>query len=111
MLPLTVEIPFEQVDRARELEATTAESFGREALTLEAAVESRNDVITRSGAPDIPIRMYRPKYGSQGLGVFVFFHGGGFALGTLDSEHNRCAYLAKEAECVVVSVGTPRARA
>jgi acetyl esterase/lipase len=106
MLPLTVEIPFEQVDRARELEAQrTAESFGREALTLEAAVESRNDAIVRTGAPDVPIRIYRPKFGSQGLGAFVFFHGGGFALGTLDSEHNRCAYLAKEAECVVVSVG------
>jgi acetyl esterase len=71
---------------------------------LEAAVETRNDVIARSDAPGIPIRIYRPKYGSQGLGAFVFFHGGGFALGTLDSEHHRCAYLAREAECVVVSV-------
>ena len=105
ILPFAIEIPFEQVDLARQLEAQgTAESSGREAITLAAAVESRNEVLSRPGAPDIPVRIYRPKYGSLPLGALVFFHGGGFALGTLDSEHNRCAYLAKEAECVVVSV-------
>jgi len=104
-LPFAIEIPFQRIDRARELEAQiTAESLDREAPTLAAAVETRNWGISRPGAPDIPVRIYRPKYGNQFLGAFVFFHGGGFALGTLDSEHYRCAYLAKEAECVVVSV-------
>ena len=105
ILPFTVDIPFNQVEWARELEAQrTMDLGGPEVLTLAAALDIKDDLIPSPSSRQIPIRVYRPKYGSAGLGAFVFFHGGGFALGSLDSEHTRCAFLAREAECVVISV-------
>jgi acetyl esterase len=37
--------------------------------------------------------------------VLLFFHGGGFVLGALEEFDAFCTYLAKGAECIVVSVG------
>ncbi len=51
---------------------------------------------------DIPIRVYRPDV--QDVPVVVFYHGGGWVLGTLDSIDGVCRELANRTECVVVSV-------
>ncbi|WP_266077043.1 alpha/beta hydrolase [Haladaptatus caseinilyticus] len=51
---------------------------------------------------DIPIRVYRPDV--QEAPVVVFYHGGGWVLGTLDSIDGVCRELANRANCVVVSV-------
>ena len=59
----------------------------------------------RIGGPagEIPIRVYTP--GSAGpLPVLAWFHGGGWVLGSLDSEDGTCRRLANAAGCVVVSV-------
>ncbi|GKZ13334.1 alpha/beta hydrolase [Haladaptatus sp. T7] len=50
----------------------------------------------------IPIRVYRPDV--RDAPVVVFYHGGGWTLGTLDSIDGVCRELANRAECVVVSV-------
>ncbi|MGH0038505.1 MAG: alpha/beta hydrolase [Myxococcota bacterium] len=54
-------------------------------------------------AGPIPIRVYRPGDGDQ-RGVLVFFHGGGFVIGDLDTHDRECRVLCNEADCVVVSV-------
>jgi acetyl esterase len=51
----------------------------------------------------IPVRVYTPTSGSQLPGL-VFFHGGGFVLGTLDSSDRVCRDLAHLAGRIVVSV-------
>jgi len=52
---------------------------------------------------DIPARLYRPR--SEGsLPAIVFFHGGGFFGGTLDTVENPCKLLAEKANALVVSV-------
>jgi acetyl esterase len=51
----------------------------------------------------IPLRAYRPAAETP-TPVVVFFHGGGWTLGTLDSIDGVCRELARRAECVVVSV-------
>ncbi|MGB0388050.1 MAG: alpha/beta hydrolase [Ardenticatenaceae bacterium] len=55
------------------------------------------------GAPDVPIRIYMPKDRDEAGPGFVNFHGGGFILGNLESEHARC--LAMTAQGGAVSVG------
>ena len=65
------------------------------------------------GAPDVPIRIYR-RYGS-GLGAgpgngnaqqgIVFFHGGGWVTGGLDTHDPLCRILAAASRCLVVAVG------
>jgi acetyl esterase len=52
---------------------------------------------------DVPIRTYRPESGT--LPALVYFHGGGWSIGDLDSADPMCRRLAAEAGCVVVSAG------
>lgn len=55
-------------------------------------------------AGDVPIRLYRG-YGSTGpVPAIVFYHGGGWVTGDLDSHDGPCRVLAAESGCVVVSV-------
>ncbi|HVM96979.1 MAG TPA: alpha/beta hydrolase [Candidatus Acidoferrales bacterium] len=52
---------------------------------------------------DIPIRIYTP--GTEaGYPVLVFFHGGGWVIGSLESHDAICRTLANQASCIVVSV-------
>src|SRR3954451_21269798 len=52
---------------------------------------------------DVPIRTYRPRSGT--LPALVYFHGGGWSIGDLDTADPMCRRLAAEAGCVVVSAG------
>ncbi len=53
-------------------------------------------------AGGVPVRVYLP--GPHVPGVLVFVHGGGWALGDLDTHDALCRDLADEAGCAVVSV-------
>lgn len=52
---------------------------------------------------DIPARLYRPRT-EETLPAILFFHGGGFFGGTLDTVENPCKLLAEKANALVVSV-------
>jgi acetyl esterase len=52
---------------------------------------------------EIPIRVYTPE-GKAPMPVIVFFHGGGWVIGTLETHDPICRHLAKQAGAVVVSV-------
>jgi acetyl esterase len=51
----------------------------------------------------IPVRIYAPQ-GTAPFPVLVFYHGGGWVIGSLDSHDPLCRKLANEIGCVVVSV-------
>jgi acetyl esterase len=51
----------------------------------------------------IPVRIYTPE-GQAPFPGLVFFHGGGWVVGDLDTHDSPCRQLAKKAGCVVVSV-------
>lgn len=55
------------------------------------------------GAPEIPIRVYTPE-GDGPFPMCVYFHGGGFTIGSVDSHDPVTRRLAYEAGVVVVSV-------
>ena len=53
----------------------------------------------------IQLRIYLPEgAGGAPLPILMVFHGGGFALGDLETHDNLCRYYAKEAGAVVVAV-------
>ncbi|MDP6952351.1 MAG: alpha/beta hydrolase [Alphaproteobacteria bacterium] len=54
-------------------------------------------------ASPIPLRIYAPREG-EGLPVLVYYHGGGFVIGDLDSHDSICRRIAVAADCLVVSV-------
>ncbi|MFT5134881.1 MAG: acetyl esterase [Gammaproteobacteria bacterium] len=53
----------------------------------------------------IPTRIYRPQ-GSQdkALPALIYFHGGGWCIGNLESHDHVCRWLAAHSDCVVISV-------
>jgi acetyl esterase len=52
----------------------------------------------------IPARVYRPAGSSRRAPALVYFHGGGFVLGNLDSHDTPCRQIASEVGCVVIAV-------
>jgi acetyl esterase len=54
-------------------------------------------------AGEIPVRIYAPSTDDT-LPVLVFFHGGGWVLGSIDTHDMLCRALANRAGCMVVSV-------
>ncbi|WP_342246690.1 alpha/beta hydrolase [Pseudomonas sp. OTU5201] len=53
---------------------------------------------------ELDARLYRPE-DREDLPLLVFFHGGGFVIGNLDTHDNLCRSLARLTGAVVVSVG------
>ena len=52
---------------------------------------------------DIPIRVYRPD--AEGpLPILVWYHGGGWVIGSIETHDNTCRALANLTPCIVVSV-------
>ena len=51
---------------------------------------------------DLRVRIYRPK-GEAPLPALVYFHGGGWVMGSIETIDARCRALAQGADCVVIS--------
>lgn len=51
----------------------------------------------------IPARLYAPAH--ERLPVLLYFHGGGFTIGSIASHDTLCRVLAREGGCAVLSVG------
>lgn len=61
------------------------------------------DAMTDLGV--IPVRVYRPSSPTRSLSpAIVYFHGGGFVLGDLDTYDGVCRRLCDSSQCVIVSV-------
>jgi acetyl esterase len=77
---------------------------GREVLALEPPPVAA--VRELSGPGGVPLRLYRGITTAAGtkLPALVYFHGGGWVIGDLDTHDSVCRHLANAARCVVVSV-------
>lgn len=52
----------------------------------------------------VPVRVYQPANGPTAKGAVLFFHGGAFVMGDLNTEHRRCLSWSSAVPCTVVSV-------
>lgn len=89
-------------EEAREIFETTAPALN---IRPEDVYRTEDRWIEGAEA-DIPIRIYTSHQPAPGelLPILVFYHGGGFVIGGLDSYDNLCRALANRADCIVVSV-------
>lgn len=55
-------------------------------------------------AGDLPVRIYAPQSDAP-LAALVYFHGGGFVIGSIEYVDDICRRLANAAQCAVISVG------
>jgi acetyl esterase len=75
-------------------------------IDLQPPPEDVADVTDRTipgPAGDVPVRIYTPA-GDGPRGVLVYFHGGGWVIGDLDTVDRPCRSFANAADVVVVSV-------
>ena len=92
-----------------ELDPPAARKVGDAGLAMVADLAPPVDLasVTDTAFPgpggEVPIRVYRP-HGDGPLPGIVFFHGGGFVIGTIDTHDPICRLLAAEAGAVVVSI-------
>jgi acetyl esterase len=66
-------------------------------------VASVDDRTIAADGRAIPVRVYSPSADDR-LPALMFFHGGGFVLGDLDSHDRECRALANASGCVVIAV-------
>ncbi len=62
------------------------------------------DLCCPGPAGDIPLRLYDARESRDAGPVIVFFHGGGFVIGDLDTHHNLCTEIAAQMDLPVVAV-------
>ncbi|MFE4418787.1 alpha/beta hydrolase [Streptomyces sp. NPDC056817] len=63
-----------------------------------------DDVTAKTAAGEVPVRIYTPVE-ADSYGVLVYFHGGAFFLGSLETHDHVARSLAEETGLQVVSVG------
>jgi acetyl esterase len=71
--------------------------------TSDDPVGSVEDRSVPSPDGEVPIRIYRPQ-GDGPFGVCLFFHGGGWVIGDIDTHDAQARSLASRSGCAVVSV-------
>lgn len=67
------------------------------------SVSFRDSALPGPGG-DIPIRIYSPQNRSKPLPLTLFFHFGGYVIGSRNTCHGFCGVLAERAHTIVVSV-------
>jgi len=66
------------------------------------APANRQDITIRD---DLTVAIYRsPRTPTKDSGALVYYHGGGFVFGDLNTHDEWCRFLANEANCIIVSV-------
>ncbi|MES2950090.1 MAG: alpha/beta hydrolase [Pseudomonadota bacterium] len=71
-------------------------------LPLQPMVRVENFHITARDGFAIPVRLVAPN--DEPLPVLVYFHGGGFTIGSIETHDGLCRQLAHHAHCAVLSV-------
>jgi acetyl esterase len=90
-----------------EMEAAEARAVGDLFLTAcggpgAAVARVRDETIAGPRGP-LRARIYTPQ-GAAPFGVLVYFHGGGYVYGSIETHDSTCRLLANEGACIVVSV-------
>jgi len=67
-------------------------------------VGSVEEFTIQGPAGDLPVRTYAPAEGGEDLPILVWYHGGGFVLGDLETTDPSCRALANACGALVVSV-------
>jgi acetyl esterase len=86
----------------RERFEATAPMMWDPAANPMAAVEDR---VLAGPAGNLPVRIYTPSTEAAPQPALVYFHGGGFTIGSIATADPMCRFLARAAGCLVVSVG------
>ncbi|KAI1415463.1 alpha/beta-hydrolase [Hypoxylon sp. FL1857] len=96
--------PLQQQEQANKTRSTLAKHLVQ-TTGLSKLVTTQDHVVPTRDGQFITVRSYRPVLlGSQPLPGYVYFHGGGFIFGSLETELFNCSWLAHALSITVVHV-------
>lgn len=68
-------------------------------------ISSVEDHVIETSDAALPARLYRPDApASQSLPILIYFHGGGWSFGSIETHDHICRWLCAESEMLVLSV-------
>jgi acetyl esterase len=98
---------FNQLPALHKMEAQAVRNLFAEAPPVEVELAPLSKIEDRRipvrGSEDIIIRIYTPE-GEGPFPIFVYYHGGGWVIGDLETSDASCRMIANRARCIVVSV-------
>jgi len=105
VLPLLPTVTdFSTVEKIRKIREFQAEAL-IDVPDRDGVVKHDRMVPGPDGAPEVPVRIYRPAVDSDGpAACIVEIHGGGFMLGSIEMMDAWCQYVVAKVGCVIVSV-------
>ena len=103
LLPTVMD--FSSVEKVQAMRAGRMEMFTAQPPDRDDVAKQDRLVPGPAGAPEVPIRIYRPTAATSGARGGVFeIHGGGFTMGSIEMMDPWCQRVAAELDAVVVSV-------
>jgi acetyl esterase len=87
-------------DEAREMFRAAREALAPEPMPI---AELRDLTMPGPDGGHVRLRLYRPRVDAV-LPALVFFHGGGWVIGDVETHDTACRHLAVRGDCAVVSV-------
>ena len=100
--PALNELPLDEARMAYTVMGSVAEADPRPLAVI-------RDLSCPGPGGDIPLRLYDARENREAGPVVMFYHGGGFMIGDLDSHHALCTEIAAELDLPVVAVHYRRA--
>ncbi len=104
---VAVNPPPESAEAARELSRSYLDAMNADVDTAGLDIDDRR-IPGPEGAPEVTVRVYRPAAAQAPVSVpvpaILYIHGGGFFVGSIDTEHMGSTALARQLGVVVVSV-------
>ncbi|CAK9001268.1 Carboxylesterase NlhH (NLH-H) [Durusdinium trenchii] len=90
---------------ASPLSVATARSSIQPDVSPEAlAVSTEDRTASRGDAPTVPVRVYRPTNVDGAVPTVVYYHGGGWVVGSIETHDRLCREMCAASGAVVVSV-------
>ncbi len=102
MLETAMEVPMDQMEPAAAREAYVGMRFLVDAEPTELAVIK--DLTCPGPAGDIKLRYYDKRENREKGPAIIFYHGGGFVIGDLESHHPYCTEMAAQMDLPLIAV-------
>lgn len=98
------ELNLENLAATREMMVKMTLEINAQLPKIEGVTQEDRQVPGPEGDPDIRVRIYKPAEQTDTLPGFLWIHGGGYVLGSIDGDDYGNRLRVKKAECVIVSV-------
>lgn len=97
-------IAWDNLLATRELAAQMFEALAASSPASSYVVKENRLVPGPQGAPEVPVRVYRPADSTGTLPGLLWIHGGGYVLGSIQQDDLMMQHIVEAVGCLVVSV-------